>query len=569
MKLNYKYELASSATPTQILEKLLEARGISDVKSFLTPVSPLSYTLSDFGFSKKDIAPMMKILKDIKAHGETVVVYTDYDADGITGGAILWETLYLLGFSVMPYVPHRKNEGYGFSKKGIDTIWQKYHPALIISCDHGITAKKEVAYAKSLGMQVIVTDHHHRQEEKVPLEVAGIFHIPVLSGSGTAYMVAKEIATYFLKEEAKPKDKIVSAQHKKLRANFEHDYQVLASIGTIADLVPLVKASRSIVYHGLAAFAKTKRPGLVELMKEARIVGKKIRTYEVGFIIAPRINAVGRLTHAIDALRLLCTTDASRAHILAEKIGGMNVDRQELVKVQVAEAKKKVEGLKKLPKLIILHAPHWHEGVIGLIASALVSEYYRPTIVMTKSDGLYKASVRSIPGFHVTNFLRDIGKFFENFGGHAAAAGFSLEEKNRVAFEKTAQKEASKLIHDDMLERVIEVDMKIPLSQATLTLANALGELEPYGVGNPKPLFVSQVEVVHASTMGKDKKHLKLRAKSAGKKGTLVDMVAFDMGEMISSIETHQTVIVVYSIDVNEWNGKKTVQGIVKHLELS
>ncbi|MDP4011007.1 MAG: DHH family phosphoesterase, partial [Candidatus Roizmanbacteria bacterium] len=193
MKITYTHEITEKTTPKDILSLLLTSRNIQDIDSFLHPISPLELFLKDFGFKKAEITKMMKLLESIREKDQMIVVYTDYDADGITGGAILWETLHLLGFRVMPYVPHRKTEGYGFSKKGIDSVKKEFNPNLIMSVDHGITAKNEVAYANSLGIDVIVTDHHHRQEEKVPDSAVGIFHIPVLSGSGTAYMVAKEI----------------------------------------------------------------------------------------------------------------------------------------------------------------------------------------------------------------------------------------------------------------------------------------------------------------------------------------------------------------------------------------
>jgi len=559
MKITYKHEISHTAKPREIVELLLKSRTIKDVDAFLNPPSPLDLTLKDFGFRKKDISKMMKLLTKIKKNNEMIVVYTDYDADGITGGAVLWETLYLLGFTVMPYVPHRKTEGYGFSKKGIDTVKKEFDPVLIMSVDHGITAKKEVKYANKMGIDMIVTDHHYRQEDKVPDSAIGIFHIPALSGSSTAYMVAKEIYEYF---------KVQSSNLKVLEKYFKTDYLALAAIGTVADLVPLVGPSRSIVSYGLQAFSKVTRPGIIHILKEAKIENKEIRPYEIGFIIAPRINAVGRLEHAIDALRLLCTTDEKRAYELAHKVGDLNTNRQELVKEQVAEAQIQIKNMKEIPKLIILYADHWHEGVIGLIAGNILQEYYRPTIVMTKGDGFYKASVRSIPGFHVTDFLKTLDSYLINYGGHAAAAGFTLKEEMLDTFLKVAVKKAKEIISDEMLERTMEVDMKIPLSLATKPFVEALDKLAPFGIGNAKPTFVSDVSVVHAKILGKQRTHLKFQVKDLSGKSFPRDMIAFGQADLFKKLSQNQKITVAYNLDMNEWNGRVTVQGIVKHVEL-
>ncbi|MEK7109624.1 MAG: DHH family phosphoesterase, partial [Patescibacteria group bacterium] len=457
MKISFKNEikLEDKINPKLIIDLILKLRNIKDINQFLNPPSPLSLILEDFGPYKKSFAKVLKILREIKEKNQMIVVYTDYDADGITGGAILWETLHLLGFKVMPYVPHRKLEGYGLSKIGIDNVKKKFDPALIISVDHGITKVEEIKYAASLGIKVIVTDHHLKGD-KIPKEAEAIFHIPVLSGSGVAYFFAKEIFNVFAS--------VKTQNFASLRNNFKTDYLTLASIGTIADLVPLVGPSRSLVKHGLETFNKVKRFGIKHILKQAGIEDKKITPYEVGFMIAPRINAIGRLEHAIDALRLLCTNDEKKAYALAHKIGNVNVERQELVEKSVTEAKKMLDvetphGA-SLPKIIILVSEHWHEGIIGLIASKIAEEFYRPTFVLTKTNGGYKGSARSIPSFHVTDFLRSLKKNLIDVGGHKQAAGFTLEKNQLDSFCSAVQKLSLKLIKDKDLEKKIEADLK-------------------------------------------------------------------------------------------------------------
>jgi len=295
MKIQFFFEIKEEdkITSYQLVDLILKNRKIENVEEFLNPKNPLNISLSDFNFSfKNEFQKSLAILKAVKEKNQMVVVYTDYDADGITGGAILWETLYLLGFKVMPYVPNRKTEGYGFSLFGIDNVIKKFNPALIISVDHGITKVKEVEYAKKKGIKIIITDHHLKGE--ILPKADAIFHIPTLSGAGVSYFFSKEIYKNF--------EKNVGNRHAclLLQNNFSSDYLVLASIGTVADLVPLIGPSRSLVKYGLENFSKTRRVGIKHILKEAGIEDRKISPYEIGFIIAPRINAVGRLKDATD-----------------------------------------------------------------------------------------------------------------------------------------------------------------------------------------------------------------------------------------------------------------------------
>lgn len=556
MKIQYKQEIHSNdkISISEIISHLLKNREISNLDSFLHPPSPLDISLKDFGFDQ-EITKVIEMLKKIKENGETIVVYTDYDADGITGGAILWETLYLMGFKVFPYVPHRKLEGYGFSLKGIDAVKEKYNPGLIISVDHGIAAVDQIAHAKSIGIPVIVTDHHHKQE-RIPEDAEVIFHIPALSGSGVAYFFAKEIFNDY---------KLAITNYELLKKYFEIDYLALASIGTIADLVPLTGASRSVVKYGLQAFSKIQRKGITCILKEAGIEdGKTISPYEVGFVIAPRINAIGRLEHAIDALRLLCTTNEQRARELAGKVGNVNTERQELVKHAVEEAQIQVEKLKvngQLPRLIILHSKDWHEGIIGLIASKIVEQYYRPTIVMTENDGNMKGSARSIVAFHITDFFTSIKDFFVNYGGHRQAAGFSLLKEKLEEFQKIAVEKTSVLISDADLERTVEVDLKIPLATISMNLAREIDMMSPFGIGNPQASFVSDVQIVTVQLFGKNSEHLKITVKDPQQKIVPLEMIKFSAAEDYDKLSRGQNIQIAYQIDINRWNGRETLRG--------
>lgn len=566
MNISYVQTVAKELSAEQIVQLILKKREIQNLDEYFRPTSPLLFQLKTFGYEKQG-KKLMSLLYRVWEKNERVVVYTDYDADGITGGAVMWETLHLLGFDVMPYVPDRKTEGYGFSKIGIDKVIKEFDPKLIISVDHGITAVDEIAYAKEQGIGVVVTDHHHKQE-KAPKDAEVIIHIPQLSGSGVAYVVAKEIYQHF-RDLKNNKTKLITARLQKLEQYFRHDYQAIATIGLVADLVPLKDYARAFVFHGLLAFRKVKRTGITSLLKQAGIENKPISPYEIGFIIAPRINVVGRLENAIDALRLLCTTNKTRSQELAEKLGVLNTKRQDMVKTSVEEAKKQVKERygEDVPPLIILYSSHWNEGIIGLIASALVEEYYRPTIVMTQNDTILKASARSIPAFHITNFFEELSEWFINFGGHAQAAGFSILKEKRDAFIAEAHKKARKAISDSDLVRSISVDMQIPLTLVTKKLVETIDTMAPFGIGNSRPKFASTVTITDAKLLGKDKNHLKITIEDLNQK-TKLDCIGFGMGEMFQRLSSDEEYEIVYTIDLNRWNGNVDLQLKLVHLKL-
>ncbi|PIS15473.1 single-stranded-DNA-specific exonuclease RecJ [Candidatus Roizmanbacteria bacterium CG09_land_8_20_14_0_10_41_9] len=562
MKIGWGKEIKQGKTlsDNQIVSLLLKKRGVKNPVEFLNPVHPKQIRLKDFSpFYEKKLQFCFKLLEEIKEKGEMIIVYSDYDADGITGAAILWETLHFLGFNVMPYVPHRKHEGYGFSKKGIDAIKKQYDPRLMISVDHGITAAEKITYAKKLGISVIVTDHHLKPD-MLPKDAFAVFHIPQLSGSAVAYFFAKEIFIRFYKKD--------SLSHKMLETYFQTDYLALATIGTIADMVPLIGPSRNIAWHGLQAFPFVKRYGLKHILREAGIAGRKITPYEIGFMIAPRINAVGRLEHAMDALRLLCTTQEKKAYELASHIGNTNRERQDLVEQSLKEAKKMVESIGKIiPKLIILVSDHWNEGIIGLVASKITEQYGRPTIVMTQVDGFFKGSARSIPSFHITDFLRDQKKYLVDVGGHKQAAGFTIENARVKEFIKVAQKKADKLISKKDLERKIDVDFKLPLSRLSVSLVEKIQTLEPFGVGNPRPVFYSEGTLVDAKIIGKMKNHLKLFVADLDKKRLPMEFVAFSSADQFFSLKKGEKMKLRYTVEVSTWQDKTSITGKIIHFD--
>ncbi len=563
MKIAYKYEIEDGRqiNADEIINILLKSRGIKDKKLFLNPPSPQNISLKDIDV---DLVPQYQKayirLTDAREKGEMIIVYTDYDADGITGGTVLWESLHLMGFKTMPYVPHRLHEGYGFSQVALDTIKKEYNPGLIISVDHGITAVEQVTYAKKLGIDVIITDHHLKPA-LLP-DAHAIIHTSLLSGSTVAYFFAKEL----FKDLKKNKVLDHTSTTTQLDNHFENDYLAISTIGLISDLVPLVGIARATAAAGLIAFLKVNRIGLTALLKEAGIEHRKITPYEIGYIIAPRINAAGRLGHAMNALRLLCTNNPQRAQQLAQELGEVNIKRQSLLdtaRVEAIELVKQKCG-ENLPILITLYNKKWHEGIIGLVASYVAQEFYRPAIVMTDSGSGIKGSARSISGFAITDFLKEQKDLLLSVGGHTQAAGFSLERKNLERFIARIESESKNLIKNKDLEPKIEADFKIPLSMATIDLARGLACLEPYGISNPQPLFYSQGKIVNIKYMGKKMNHAKIILQEIDNPSNQLESLLFFHKK--NQVQLNSIVDVVYSVEINKWNHSEKLQGMIKYL---
>jgi single-stranded-DNA-specific exonuclease len=528
----------------QIVSRLIANRGLTakkDIEQFLHPKSPYSLTAADVGIDKQSLQKALTRIKDAIAKKEQIIVYADYDADGITAGTIMWETLHKMGASVMPYIPHRVEEGYGLSKKGIANVVEQYHPTLIITVDHGITGWEKVEYARSLGIDVIVTDHHTKPEK---LPDCTIVHTTSLCGAGVSWFVAKELCGV---------------------KNDEHI--ALAAIGTIADLVPLVGANRSIVKFGLAAINKTSRVGLDALFSEAGLTKGALTTYDISHALAPRLNAAGRLVHAMDALRLLCTGQADRAMILARKLNLTNKDRQQLTVDTALHAKQSVDDKGPVPKLLFVAHDTYNQGIIGLVAGKLVETYYRPSVVLAQGELISKASARSISGFNIVEAIRSCSDLLIDVGGHPMAAGFTVETKNLEALGARLLSLAEAQLDDDKLVRTLRIDVEMPLGSATVALWEALSDFEPFGFGSVEPVFSTRgVEVVESRLVGKDGKHMKLKLRD---KGLVVDAIAFGLGELYPSLRPEKPIDVAYSIDMNVWNGRSSLQLKVKDIHLS
>lgn len=545
-----------------IIENLLVNRGLKTKESreqFLHP--SLSHLEKEF-FDKKQLKKSIERMKTAIEKKEQIVVYSDYDVDGITGTAILWETFKESGARVMPYVPHRMSEGYGLSTKGIDNLLKDFPDTkLILTVDNGISANDAVAYAREKTIDVIVTDHHTKPD--VLPDAYAILHTTELSGSGVAYMVSM---LWRQSVRVSERQGVKVSEFHSVRVSEGQgegkDHLALAALGTIADLVPLTGANRVIASFGLEALNKTKRLGIRALIDEIGLSEKRIGAYEVGFMIGPRINASGRLGHAIDALRLLCTKNQARAWMLAKSLNELNKKRQDMLVTSTEHALTLVE---KDHALLIVSHETYHEGVIGLIAGNLVEAYYKPAIVLSKGDVYSKASARSIKGFNIVEAIRSCSELLVGVGGHPMAAGFTIETARIDAFTSRVQQIAREQIGDDMLEKSLRVDGEIPLQFVTQQLYDAIQAFRPFGVANPEPVFATTgVEILDVRTVGRDQTHLKLVVRQGH---TTFNAMAFGKARLFPGIAPGQKADIAYSISVNEWNGTVSLQLIVRDIQ--
>jgi single-stranded-DNA-specific exonuclease len=522
---------------------LLENRGIKDKKEkefFLNPPHPFKLKASDVGLDEEKLEEAVAKIKEVGRKGQSIIIYGDYDADGITGSAILWEALYSRGFKVLPYLPDRAKEGYGVRAESVARLKKKYPDlGMIITVDNGIVAFDEVKKIKEMGLEVIVSDHH-KKGDKISLADI-VIHTEKISGAGVSWFLSS-----FLKKRIKSEKPL-----------YDNDGLDLLAIGTIADQMPLVGVNRSFAKYGIEAINNTKRKGLIELFKEAGIKKGEIGTYEMNYVIAPRINAMGRISHALESLRLLCIKNQEKARELALHLGRVNRERQNIVDRLLEKARAKV--MRELGnKVLIVKGRNYNEGVIGLVAGKLVEEFYRPAVVISEKKGVSKASVRSIAGFDITKGLREFGDMFESLGGHSMAAGFSIKTDKIDDFKDSFIKYANQNIKDNILKPRLYVDLELDFDLIDNKLLETLSVFEPLGVGNPSPIFLSRgVRVLDAKNVGKDGKHLRLVLNHSQR---VFEAVAFGFGNSSLNVLQGAFLDLVFSIEKNVWNGVESIQ---------
>ncbi|KKQ54426.1 MAG: Single-stranded-DNA-specific exonuclease RecJ [Candidatus Falkowbacteria bacterium GW2011_GWC2_38_22] len=567
-----KWQILPEITPELILGypeysklvlQLLFNRNILDkdkIKEFLE--GSFEKGLHDpFLFSSMDDAVSL-IIKHIK-NGNKITIYGDYDADGVTSSAILVELLRIFKADVGVYIPHRINEGYGVNKSAIDFIIEN-GTKLIITVDNGIRSKAEVEYAKEKGMDVIVTDHHVPPNELSdypdcliinPSMPAEKYPDKNLSGAGVAFKLASALV-------------VRSTLDEKQKQALIRQMLDIAAIGTVADCVSLVGENRIIVKEGLSALDKTKRLGLLELFKVAKInLEKNMDSWNIGFQIAPRLNAAGRMDHANTSYQLLVTKNEIEAKWLAEELNGSNQRRQANTEEIFEEVLLQVDPEKDVMLVGIYNFKNnkakeeavWNEGVIGLVAGRISNKHYRPCLVITETDEGYKGSGRSIPGFNLIKAIEKCSNLLEKYGGHPAACGFSLKNKNIGKFIERIKSITKTELASENLQPLIRIESVLRLKEADSDLLAEVKRFEPFGQANDKPIFASyKVQIIDIMPMGFDGQHVKLKLKQDD--SGLINALGFGQADRWKDLRIHHNIDIAYHLELNTFNGRTETQ---------
>lgn len=455
---------------------------------------------------------------------ETIFIYGDYDVDGVTASAIMYRALKSLGAKVLPYIPHREKEGYGLSQLGLDEV-KRQDGKLIITVDNGIVALEQTKYAKELGLDIIITDHHAPLEILPPADI--IIHSTKMCGAGVAWCLARTLV---------PKD-------------FAQELLQFVALGTIADLIPLTGLGRAFVCKGLEQLRNTKIVGLKALAVESGITLKNIGDFEAGFILCPRLNAIGRLQHAMDALRLLCTNDLLKATRLAKLLADTNTQRQNLTREAFEEARLMVKSDQKVH---IINSDRWVPGIIGLVASQICEEYGQPVIAISVGEEISKGSARSVHGVNITQSIRNFSDILIDVGGHEGAAGFSLYTKDLEIFRQRIEQYFLALEYEK-IEPVLDIEAVLESRDLNMKNAQLVEEFAPFGVGNQRPIFASRDLTISDLRRLSDGKHLKCKLNG-------IDAIGFGMGHLYDDLIEGETIDSAFYLEINKFNGKEIVQ---------
>jgi single-stranded-DNA-specific exonuclease len=487
-------------------------------------------------------------------HHENIVVYGDYDADGVTATALLGLALNALGAEVREYIPNRFDEGYGLNLEAIRTLSEE-GANLIITVDCGIRSWEEADYARSIGMDLIITDHHYPLDELPnafavinPKQAGDNYPEKNLAGVGLAYKLVEALS--------------LSEKYPNLDSR---DYLDLVALGTVADLVPLTGENRSLVRSGLEYIRQPLRQGMMALIGVSGLTPARITTTDISFALAPRLNASGRLESALASLHLLTSQDPMEVGQLAQWLEIQNRDRQKIMRDIQTKAEKQIIIDDQVPLLLFAANAEYNPGVVGLAASRLTEQYYRPSIIASIGEIYTRGSCRSIPEFHITQALDQCKDLLEHHGGHAAAAGFTIRNELLQTLISRMQNIARQQLEELDLRPKIFAETEIPLSDLKPDLLKYLGWLQPTGMGNPTPVFMSrELKVTRQKAIGADGSHLKLSV-TDGK--ITYDAIAFRQGHWVAQLP--QTIDLMYSFELNEFNGQISLQLNVKDIRPS
>lgn len=537
-------ELASLGLPERLLELLLD-REIDTPEKIERYLHPKREDLLD-PMLMQDMDKAVNVIRDAIEKHEEITVFGDYDVDGVTATAILLTYLRKQGAQVGFYIPDRHGEGYGLNIAAIEQI--ATHSKLLITVDCGITCAAEVARAKELGMRVIVTDHHQLgpqipECEAVLNPLLGHYPFRRLCGAGVAFKLVQAMGGT---EAIEP-------------------LWELAALATIADIVPLMDENRVIVYYGLAAMAATQRPGLIALMESAGVDLQKVSSSDVAFRMAPRINAGGRLALASRGVQLLTTRRMDTAREIAEELNQDNIRRRELeIEIfQQADEKTRQQIDFMNERAIVVCGEGWNPGVIGLAASRLVEKYKWPTILLSRDGDICVGSARSIPGVNIHEAMSTCRDLFIRFGGHAQAAGLTIEAKNVTEFKRRLSEAIREQAAPEAFIPTEEYDLELELSEMTEAFVDAFSAMQPTGFGNPAPVFcVRGVHTTDVRTIGKDGAHLRMRLAQGS---DMRSAIGFRMGDRAANLP--EVIEAIITLSINVWQDKRSVQCELRQMQ--
>ncbi len=542
--------LSIKASISPVLTQVLVNRGIKDVDSIKDFLHPSLKNLHD-PFLMPDMKKAVERLGAAIDRNETVFICGDYDADGITSTALLVFMLKKLGLKTYYHIPNRITEGYGFSNKGIQKA-KACGADLIITADCGISSEEEVLTALSMGMDVIITDHHE-PPKKLPAATAVIdphridseYPFKYLAGVGVVFKLIQALFQLGI-------DPVGSTEYRD--AGLE-DFLDLVALGTTADSVPLMGENRIFVTYGLKEINKSPCRVGIEALKEVAGIDRDIRSGLLSYTLIPRINAAGRLDDAGEVVELFLTGDPTVAKGIASLLEEQNRKRQK-IEGDVFKSALNMINPDDLESAIILSSLEWHPGVIGIVASRLVDIFYRPVFLFSKRDSVAKGSARSIPPLHIYKAISDCSDLLLGFGGHRQAAGLRLLTENLPDFKKQMNLIVEKSLNADDMIPVLEIDAAVKFSDINFNLIKELSLLEPYGDSNKEPLFGAKgIEIINHRIVGDN--HLKMQLKQ---ESINVDTIGFSMGNQLRKIGTAPSLDIVFVPCINEWNGAKTLQ---------
>ena len=544
----------------QVVANLLVQRGIKtfdQAKAFFRP------SLDDLHdpFLMKDMDKAVSRLVTALNNQERILIYGDYDVDGTTSVALVYTFLKKHFDYIDYYIPDRYSEGYGISLKGIDFAAES-KVSLVIALDCGIKAMEKIAYAKEKGVDFIICDHH-TPDDVLPAAVAVLdpkredceYPCDCLSGCGVGFKLMQGIS-------------------QKLGWPFENLIPLLdlVAVSVASDIVPIVGENRVLAHYGLIQLNNHPRLGLKTIMDLAG-VDKDLSVNDIVFKVGPRINAAGRIQSGRHAVQLLIVEEKDAAVLIGDTINTMNEDRKELDHNITDEALERLNKAEKTgsKKSTVLFDRNWHKGVIGIVASRMIETYYRPTVILTESNGMATGSARSVDGFDLYQAISACSDLLENFGGHKYAAGLTMKLANVPAFKERFEEYVQNNISDDMLIPQIKIDAKIKLSDITPKFFRLLKQFEPFGPKNMTPIFISEevVDYGYSRQVGKNKEHLKLSVVDDIRDGNVMSGIAFSMGKMYPKIAKGTPFNICYSLQENEYMGKVETQIMIRDLKIS